>query len=81
MLPAPNVRPKNFKSALEEWVFVFTIMMCTASTTFLQGVTVINTGTIGNALNMTAAEVTWISASLGYGNDVTPSLHAVLTGL
>ena len=81
MPPAPNVRPKNIRSALEEWVFVFTIMMCTASTTFLQGATVINTGTIGNALNMTAAEITWISASLGYGNHVAPSLHPVLTGL
>ena len=62
----PNARPKHFSSAFEECVFIFTVMMSAASTTFLQGVTVINTASIGRDLNMTAAEVTWISAALGY---------------
>ena len=61
----PNARPRHFNSTFEECVFVFTVMMSAASTTFLQGVTVINTATIGRDLKMTAAEVTWISASLG----------------
>ena len=62
----PNARPKNFNSNFEEIVFVFTVMMCAASTTFLQGVTVISTATIGRDLHMTTAEMTWISAALGY---------------
>lgn len=62
----PNARPENFTSTFEECVFVFTVVMASASTTFLQGVTVINTATIGKNLSMTAAQVTWISAALGY---------------
>jgi hypothetical protein len=61
----PNSRPKYFTSTFQEYVFVFTVMMSAASTTFLQGVTVINTGTIGRDLNMSGAEITWISAALG----------------
>jgi hypothetical protein len=61
-----NARPEHFTSTFEECVFVFTVVMASASTTFLQGVTVINTATIGKDLRMTAAEVTWISAALGY---------------
>jgi hypothetical protein len=70
----PNARPKHFTSPFEECVFVFTVMMSAASTTFLQGVTVINTATIGRDLNMTAAEVTWISAALGYEKHSPSSL-------
>jgi hypothetical protein len=70
----PNARPKNFRTTFEECVFVFTVMMCSASTTFLQGVTIINTATIGKDLNMTAAQITWISASLGY-EPSPPVLH------
>jgi hypothetical protein len=55
----PNARPKHFRNNFEECIFVFTVMMATASTTFLQGVIVINTATIGRSLHMTAAEITW----------------------
>jgi hypothetical protein len=41
------------------------VMMATASTTFLQGVIVINTATNGRDLNMTPAQITWISAAIG----------------
>jgi hypothetical protein len=63
-----NMRPKYFSSTFKECIFVFTVMMSGASTTFLQGVTVINTATIGRELKMSAAEVIWISAALGYEN-------------
>ena len=65
-VPDPNARPKCFKNIYQECIFVFTVMMATASTTILQGVTVINTASIGKSLNMTAAEITWINAGLGY---------------
>ena len=71
----PNARPRYFSSTFEECVFVFTVVMSAASTTFLQGVTVINTATVGKELHMTAAEVTWISAALGYFRHVPLLLY------
>ncbi|CZS92013.1 related to aminotriazole resistance protein [Rhynchosporium graminicola] len=61
----PNARPKQFRTLFEEYIFVFTAMMAIASTTFIQGVVVINTGTIGRDLSMTSAQVTWIAAAIG----------------
>ena len=63
----PNTRPEHFRNLLQECLFVFMVMMATASTTFLQGVVVINTATIAKDLKMSSAQVTWISAALGYG--------------
>jgi len=61
-----NARPKHFKNLFEECIFVFAVMMATSSTTFLQGVIVINTATIGKDLKMTAAQITWIASAIGY---------------
>jgi hypothetical protein len=61
----PNARPKYFHTALQEWVFVFTVMMATAATTFLQGVIIINTANIGRDMMMTPAQITWIAAAIG----------------
>jgi hypothetical protein len=61
----PNGRPAHFANNFEEGIFVFTVMMATAATTFLQGVIVINTVDIGKNLNMTDSEVTWIAAAIG----------------
>jgi hypothetical protein len=77
----PNARPKTFRTAFEECVFVFTVVMCAASTTFLQGVTIINTATIGKDLHMSVAEVTWISAALGYEQGSPSIVSTVLTSL
>jgi hypothetical protein len=62
----PDVRPEHFRNLFEECLFIFMVMMATASTTFLQGVIVINTATIGRDLTMTPAQITWISAAIGY---------------
>jgi len=61
----PNARPKCFRNLFEEIIFILTVMMAVSCTTFLQGVTVINTATIGRSLHMSPAEVTWISAAIG----------------
>ncbi|CZR68615.1 related to aminotriazole resistance protein [Phialocephala subalpina] len=61
----PNSRPKHFRNVFEEFIFVFTVMMATACTTFIQGVININTVTIGRDLLMTPAEITWIAAAIG----------------
>jgi MFS family permease len=62
----PNSRPEYFRNLFEECLFVFTVMMATASTTILQGVVLINTATITEDLVMTPAQAAWISASIGY---------------
>jgi hypothetical protein len=62
----PDARPKHFRNLLEECLFVFVVMMATASTTLLQGVIVINTANIGRDLIMTPAQITWVSAAIGY---------------
>jgi hypothetical protein len=56
----PNARPRHFRNAFEEYIVVFTVMMATASITFLQGVIIINTATIGRDWKMTPAQITWI---------------------
>lgn len=60
-----NGRPRHFANNFEEAIFVFTVMMATAATTFLQGVIVINTMSIADSLAMTTAQTTWITASIG----------------
>ena len=64
-LPDPNARPSCFRNTFEECIYVFTVMMATASTTFLQGVIIINTSTIAASLNMTNSQMTWIAAAIG----------------
>jgi hypothetical protein len=66
----PDARPEHFRNLFEEYLFVFMVMMATASTTFLQGVIVINTATIGRDLAMTPAQITWISAAIGYDSQL-----------
>jgi hypothetical protein len=61
----PNARPKCFSSIFEECIFVFTVMLASCSTTFIQGVILINTATIGRSLDMTDAQITWIAAAIG----------------
>jgi hypothetical protein len=70
MTPDPNARPEHFRNLFTECLFVFMVMMATASTTFLQGVIVINTATIGRDLDMTPAQITWISAAIGWESPV-----------
>jgi len=62
----PNARPRCFRNLFEECIFVFAVMMATSSTTFLQGVIVINTATIGSDLKMSEAQITWIAAAIGW---------------
>ena len=71
----PNARPKCFRNLFEECIFVFTVMMATASTTFIQGVIVINTALIESDLNMTESQITWISAAVGYDNYLLTTLQ------
>jgi hypothetical protein len=61
-----NARPKHFRNNFEECIFIFTVMMATGSTNFLQGAVVTIAAIIGRSFDMTAAEIAWIGAALGY---------------
>lgn len=56
-------RPECFSSTLQEIMFVFSCTMAIAQTSFFGGTVVGLTASIGTDLNMSAAEITWISAS------------------
>ncbi|QSZ36872.1 hypothetical protein DSL72_006755 [Monilinia vaccinii-corymbosi] len=65
---AANSRPSYFSNWAQEWAFLFTVMLSSSSTTVLQGVILIMTETIGQALNATSTQLTWIAAAVGLGS-------------
>ena len=56
-------RPACFQNAFQEISFVFQATVATATTSFLTGVGVIVTASIGRDLGMTQGEISWITAS------------------
>ena len=56
-------RPACFHNAFQEISFVFQATVATATTSFLTGVGVIVTASIGRDLGMTQGEISWITAS------------------
>jgi MFS family permease len=56
-------RPACFSSTLQECLFVLTTTMAIGQSSIFTGAAICITSRIGEALNMTAAEVTWISAA------------------
>ncbi|KAG4033971.1 hypothetical protein MFRU_004g04660 [Monilinia fructicola] len=65
---AANSRPVHFSNWAQEWAFLFTVMLSSSSTTVLQGVILVMTETIGQALNATSPQLTWIAAAVGLGS-------------
>jgi hypothetical protein len=61
-----NARPTCFRSLFEEYIFVFTVMMATSSTTILNGAITINLAIIASDLIMSSAQLAWIAAAIGY---------------
>jgi hypothetical protein len=59
-------RPDCFKSTLQEVSFVFQATMATATSSFLTGVCLIVTASIGHDLGMTQGQISWITASTRY---------------
>ena len=58
-----NARPACFKNGVQEVLFVLTVTMAIAMSSFTVGSTQVITDTIGVDLGMTSAEITWINAS------------------
>ncbi|EFW17306.1 hypothetical protein D8B26_000044 [Coccidioides posadasii str. Silveira] len=55
-------RPACFRSTIQECIFVATTTMAIGQATFFTGINIGISASIGNALNMTSAEITWITA-------------------
>jgi hypothetical protein len=65
-------RPKCFKNTFQEVSFVFQATVATATSSFLTGVGMIVTASIGRDLGMTQGEISWITASTSYVCPPTP---------
>ncbi|KAF2755648.1 aminotriazole resistance protein [Pseudovirgaria hyperparasitica] len=62
-MPDPNQRPDCFRSTVEETLFVLTATMAVSMTSFLQGLVIVISSFAGADLDMSTAQITWITAS------------------
>lgn len=58
-----NVRPACFKSTFQEVMFVLTATMAIAMGALIAGSVTVTSSFIGKDLNMSTAEITWISSA------------------
>jgi hypothetical protein len=68
-VPAPNGRPACFQSTFQEIMFVAAATMAIGMGSMLAGTITVTSSFVGDSLNMTTAEVTWLysSSSLSSG--------------
>jgi hypothetical protein len=59
-------RPSSFSSTTQEILFVLTVTMAVAMSSFLMGTMTVILTSIGKDLNMSTAEISWINASSSY---------------
>jgi hypothetical protein len=59
----PNARPACFQSTLQECLFVLSVTMAVAMTSFLTGSITVMSSFAGRDLNMSNAEITWMNAA------------------
>jgi hypothetical protein len=57
----PNARPECFNSALQECLFVMSVTMAVAMSSFLTGSITVMSSFAGRDLGMTNAEISWVS--------------------
>jgi hypothetical protein len=60
----PNARPTCFRSTLQECLFVMSVTMAVAMSSFLTGSITVMSSFAGRDLGMTTAEITWASFHL-----------------
>ncbi|KAJ4336928.1 hypothetical protein N0V95_008477 [Ascochyta clinopodiicola] len=60
----PNARPACFKSTLQECLFVLSVTMAVAMTSFLTGAITVMSSFAARDLGMTNAETTWMNAAV-----------------
>jgi hypothetical protein len=61
--PNPNARPECFRSTFQECLFVLSVTMAVAMTSFLSGSITVMSSFAGKDLNMTNSEITWMNAA------------------
>ncbi|EUC40083.1 hypothetical protein COCMIDRAFT_109683 [Bipolaris oryzae ATCC 44560] len=59
----PNARPECFKSLLQECLFIASVTMAVAMTSFLQGTVTVMSSFAARDLDMTNAELSWMNAA------------------
>jgi hypothetical protein len=59
----PNARPECFTSTFQESMFIASVTMAVAMTSFLTGSITVMSSFAGRDLNMTNAEITWMNAA------------------
>jgi hypothetical protein len=59
----PNTRPDCFTSTLQECLFVMSVTMAVAMTSFLTGAITVMSSFAGRELRMSNAEITWMNAA------------------
>ncbi|EGP83893.1 major facilitator superfamily transporter [Zymoseptoria tritici IPO323] len=59
-----NGRPECFKSTTQEILFVLSATMAIAMSAFLTGAVTVTSASIGRSLDMTTAQITWITSAL-----------------
>lgn len=59
----PDARPECFQSTLQECLFVLSVTMAVAMSSFLLGSVTVMSSFAGRDLNMTTAEITWMNAA------------------
>jgi len=59
----PDARPECFRSTLQECLFVLSVTMAVAMSSFLVGSVTVMSSFAGKDLNMTTAEMTWMNAA------------------
>jgi hypothetical protein len=72
----PNDRPECFSSTLQECLFVLTTTMAIGQTSFFEGLVLVVSASIGEDLNMSSAEITWITAGVSYV--LSPCYHSYI---
>lgn len=59
----PEARPACFKSTSQECLFVLSVTMAVAMTSFLTGSVTVISSFAGRELNMSTAEITWMGSA------------------
>jgi len=59
----PNARPECFTSTFQECMFIASVTMAVAMTSFLTGSITVMSSFAARDLNMTNAEITWMNAA------------------
>jgi hypothetical protein len=59
----PNARPECFSSTVQECLFVLSVTMAVAMTSFLTGAITVMSSFAGRELGMSNAHITWMAAA------------------